>query len=87
MRRLFIADMGGISQLSISNNKDFNLGVICWDDGVGTWIVNSPQRSLSSRNKYLVEQHLKALGFNSDHFFTFNWSHCPPDKKEEDEEQ
>ncbi|XP_021942975.1 uncharacterized protein LOC110841596 [Folsomia candida] len=69
-------DVGGVSVLSLSNNLSFNLGVACFDDGAGTWLVSSPNKCLTEIETYAISQHLLSLGFNPDNFVSVDFNKC-----------
>lgn len=64
--------------VTLSNNRSYNVVVLCYDDGVATWAVQSPKESLTKMETTAIEEHLLALGFSENSFFTIDRSHCRP---------
>ncbi|OXA64525.1 hypothetical protein Fcan01_00935 [Folsomia candida] len=73
---MFPTNVANLVSLSLSNGVSFTLGVVCHDDGVGAWIVNSPNWSISEEDIYAISQHVASLGFNMDNIVVMDNSKC-----------
>lgn len=64
---------GGRVYISFSDNKSFTILVQCYDDGVGSFVVTSPYKTLSPEAMTMAKEHLKALGFKEKNFLELNY--------------
>jgi len=66
--------IGGTAYLSLSDNKNFNVYVVCYDDGLGTFFMTTGQQQLDDSILNIAKEHVKALGFQEDNFVVPNYS-------------
>lgn len=72
----YVSGVPNLASMSFSNRETFVVTLICHDDGVAGWVVNSPNWSISDEDIYAVSQHLLSLGFNMDHAVILDNSNC-----------
>jgi hypothetical protein len=64
---------GGRIYISLSDNKSFTLFVLCHDDGLGSFVVTSPHKTLPEETLNIIKEHVKALGFKKEYFIQPNY--------------
>jgi hypothetical protein len=67
------AGYGGRIFISLSDNKSFTVLVVCHDDGLGSFVVFSPHKTLPEETLNIAKEHVKALGFKEGHFIQPNY--------------
>lgn len=65
--------VGGRAYVSLSDSKSYTLWVLCFDDGLGTFVVDSLDKTLPTETLNIIKEHVKALGYKKEHFLEQNY--------------
>jgi len=70
---VFSPSVGGRAFVSLSDSKSYILWTLCFDDGLGTFVVDSLEKTLSAETLSVVKAHVKALGYKEEYFLEQNY--------------
>jgi len=74
------AAKSGKHVLTLSDNKNFIVGVTCWDDEEGSYGIWTPKPQLSAGDKEIIVKHLEELGFGMDFMVETPYDKCESER-------
>jgi len=58
---------------SFTDNKSYSLFTVCWENGMGTYMVSSTEKTLPPETLNTIKEVVLALGFKEDFFLESNY--------------
>jgi len=68
--------MAGNSAIVYTNNKDFMVGVTCWEDNQASYGIWTLKPEISEERKRFALMYLEDLGFNTDFLIETPYDNC-----------